>query len=150
MSQGLIDVPGDVPATSTLPQMVTPNGDSQARAEGDRQDPDIGRFLLKENIPLPKADVLKSPIVEDENPARVVAAWIVKLSKASGDGDSFADLFWEYGEFHTMVVFCEAQTSMAARGVARPGRLHVRPSDFYWARSNTVRCKGRLRHHLHV
>ncbi|CAD6569015.1 MAG: hypothetical protein TREMPRED_004997 [Tremellales sp. Tagirdzhanova-0007] len=85
--------------------MVTPNGDSQARAEGDRQDPDIGRFLLKENIPLPKADVLKSPIVEDENPARVVAAWIVKLSKASGDGDSFADLFWEYGVWRDRVVF---------------------------------------------
>ena len=97
MSQGLIDVPGPIPATSDAPGAMTSNGHSQARVERDPHDPDAGRFLLKQELPLPKADLLKSPIAEDEDPARVATAWVSKLSKASGDGDSFADLFWEHG-----------------------------------------------------
>lgn len=44
------------------------------------------------------ADLLRTPIEEDEDAGRVAAAWVGQLTRALGDGDKFADLFWEHGQ----------------------------------------------------
>ncbi len=77
---------------------TTPNGHTNGNSH-EKNDPDVGQWLLDEKAHLPTADELKAPIEEDVDPARVTADWISRLARVSVDGDGFADLFWEYGGF---------------------------------------------------
>ena len=101
---------------STSPNVT--NGDHRNNGhEHDDADLDAGRFLLKEKAKLPTADVLKTAIDEDEDPARIAAGFVLALGKACGNGEAFADLFWEDGE-RLLAPFCgDAEGEQGSGGI---------------------------------